>query len=358
MTKEMEVIATVTSVEAAERLYRACAPDYFRVNASHMDTASLGAFCAAYGAVPGLSAVPLYIDLQGAKLRVHAVQPLVHVAPGDRVALVCVPDDATSVPAPQPETDGASEGNEGSEEKAIYVTENILRLLAPGTEVGIDDARVLLAVETVEADGRRASATVRRGGAVRPRKGFNLRPHPVTFTALSARDRAHVAATRAHAFVRYALSFACLPSEVAELRALAGAEKAVAVKLERPLADDAAVALGAAARELWLCRGDMGAQLGAPGALAVYYRGFCARVLPRLRAAGCRVVMAGEVLDHMCGAEEPTRSEVCHLADLHERGFAAIVVSNETAYGRHPVEVLRTFRDVAHALATDSTLTE
>ena len=325
----MEVIATVTNVETAERLYKACAPDYFRVNASHMDAASLGAFCAAYGAVPGLSAVPLYIDLQGSKLRVHATQPLVHVAAGERVALVCVADDAAVAPAPAT-----------PDEKLVCVTANIMRLLAPGTEVGIDDARVALTVETVAPDAQRAVAVVRRGGAVRPRKGFNLRPHPVTFTALSARDRANVAATRAHAFVRYALSFACLPSEVAELQAL-------------ELHGDAAVALGRTARELWLCRGDMGAQLGTPGALAVYYRRFLAHVLPPLRAAGCRVIMAGEVLDHMCGAEEPTRSEVCHLADIHANGFAGIVVSNETAYGKYPEEVLRTFRDVAQALANE-----
>ena len=341
----MEVIATVTNVETAERLYKACAPDYFRVNASHMDAASLGAFCAAYGAVPGLSAVPLYIDLQGSKLRVHATQPLVHVAAGERVALVCVADDAAVAPAPAT-----------PDEKLVCVTANIMRLLAPGTEVGIDDARVALTVETIAPDAQRAVAVVRRGGAVRPRKGFNLRPHPVTFTALSARDRATVAATRAHAFVRYALSFACLPSEVAELQALAGADKVVAVKLERPLADDAAVALGRTARELWLCRGDMGAQLGTPGALAVYYRRFLAHVLPPLCAAGCRVIMAGEVLDHMCGAEEPTRSEVCHLADIHANGFAGIVVSNETAYGKYPEEVLRTFRDVAQALANECPL--
>ena len=58
----------------------------------------------------------------------------------------------------------------------------------------------------------------------------------------------------------------------------------------------------------------------------------------------------------MCGAEEPTRSEVCHLADIHANGFAGIVVSNETAYGKYPEEVLRTFRDVAQALANECPL--
>lgn len=337
----MEVIATVTSVEQAAALHEACAPAYFRVNASHMSTESLGAFCDAYARVAGLRDVPLYIDLQGAKLRVHGAQPQCSVAAGERVALVCLAADASEAPAA------------GGDTKTIFVGPNIMALLRAGAEVGIDDAKVELVVEAVAEDGGRADAVVRRGGVVRARKGFNLRPHPVTHTALCERDRAHVAATRGHSFVRYALSFACLPSEVDELRALAGPERVVAVKLERPLDTAAAVALGTSAGELWVCRGDLGAQMGTAGALAVYYRRFVADTLPRLLEARCRVVMAGEVLDHMCGAPAPTRSEVCHLADLWAAGFDAIVVSNETAFGKFPLNVLAVFRDVADALAKE-----
>ena len=337
----MEVIATVTSVEQAAALHEACAPAYFRVNASHMSTESLGAFCEAYGRVAGLRDVPLYIDLQGAKLRVHGAQPQCSVAAGERVALVCLAADATDAPAATDAT------------KTIFVGPNIMGLLRAGAEVGIDDAKVELVVEAVAGDGTRAEAVVRRGGVVRARKGFNLRPHPVTHTALCERDRAPVAATRGHSFVRYALSFACLPSEVEELRAVAGADRVLAVKLERPLDTAAAVALGTSAGELWVCRGDLGAQLGTAGALAVYYRHFVADTLPLLLKAHCRVVMAGEVLDHMCGAPVPTRSEVCHLADLWADGFDAIVVSNETAFGKFPQNVLAVFRDVADALAKE-----
>ena len=336
----MEVIATVTNVETAERLFKACPPDYFRVNASHMTADTLGAFCKAYSLVEGMSNIPLYIDLQGSKLRVHRIQPQVSVSVGDHVNLVRVEENAESIP-------------EHSEGISIYVTENIMRLINAGTEVGIDDGKILLTIESITEDRQRAVGVVHRGGVVRPRKGFNLRPHPITFTSLSARDRENVKATRDFKFVRYALSFACLPSEVAELQELAGADKFIAVKLERPLEDDATVALCNAAKELWLCRGDMGAQLGAFGELSVFYRHFITETLPRLLGAGCRVIMAGEVLDHMCGAEEPTRSEICHLGDIYANGFVGIVVSNETAYGKYPVEVLKTFREISSRLEAE-----
>jgi pyruvate kinase len=62
--------------------------------------------------------------------------------------------------------------------------------------------------------------------------------------------------------------------------------------------------------------------------------------------------MAGQVLEHLTQHAEPTRSEVCHLSDLVERGYAGIVLSDETAIGRHPAHaveqaaaLVRAFRD-------------
>jgi pyruvate kinase len=53
------------------------------------------------------------------------------------------------------------------------------------------------------------------------------------------------------------------------------------------------------------------------------------------------VLLAGQVLEHMTGHPTPTRSEICHLYDALERGYAGVVLSDETAVGRHPVESVR-----------------
>ena len=50
--------------------------------------------------------------------------------------------------------------------------------------------------------------------------------------------------------------------------------------------------------------------------------------------------MAGQVLEHLTRHGQPTRSEVCHLFDLTARGFAGIVLSDETAIGRDPVHAV------------------
>ena len=77
------------------------------------------------------------------------------------------------------------------------------------------------------------------------------------------------------------------------------------------------------------------------------------------RDLGVPVLMAGQVLEHLTRHPEPTRSEVCHLFDLVARGFAGIVLSDETAIGRRPAQrgrlspTARCFRlTVFHSLNT------
>jgi pyruvate kinase len=51
--------------------------------------------------------------------------------------------------------------------------------------------------------------------------------------------------------------------------------------------------------------------------------------------------MAGQVLEHMTASPTPTRSEACYLYDTLRAGYAGLVLSDETAVGRYPVESCR-----------------
>ena len=45
-------------------------------------------------------------------------------------------------------------------------------------------------------------------------------------------------------------------------------------------------------------------------------------------------------LEHLTEHAEPTRSEVCHMYDLCRRGYAGIVLSDETAIGLRPAHAV------------------
>lgn len=333
MSKQMEIIATIKELRVAELLVSNdySTPNYFRVNSSHMEIPALLNLLTRYSQHPKLQTIPLYIDLQGAKLRIDRNQTPIKIALGEEIYL----KDATLATLPA----GTS-----ADRQIVNVAATMLTLIREGTEVAIDDGR--LGIRVTGVFDRYATATVTKAGELRPGKGFNLRPHPIVHKELSERDTAIVERTKHFAFVRYALSFACLPEEVYELKMLAGKDKFVAVKLEMALDKERVLTLAGSADEMWICRGDLTVQVGSFRGLGRYYAQLMQDVMPMLVESSCRMIMAGEVLEHMCGAPEPTRSEVCHVADLMGYGFDGIVVSDETAFGKFPVEVVKTFKEI------------
>ena len=171
----------------------------------------------------------------------------------------------------------------------------------------------------------------------------------ITFTAsayraenLSEKDRSILEVTRGLAWVRYAISYVRDAAEMARYRALIQPAYLIA-KLERGPAMIEAQQVAEFADELWLCRGDLGAEVGLVD-MAAATRHFSALV-PELPVPA---IMAGQVLEHMTDQPVPTRSEVCYLHDTLAAGYRGFVLSDEAAVGRYPVESCRAaalFRD-------------
>eukprot|EP00996_Jenningsia_fusiforme_P002067 NODE_2910_length_1091_cov_30.196737_g2670_i0.p1 GENE.NODE_2910_length_1091_cov_30.196737_g2670_i0~~NODE_2910_length_1091_cov_30.196737_g2670_i0.p1 ORF type:complete len:337 (-),score=53.97 NODE_2910_length_1091_cov_30.196737_g2670_i0:20-1030(-) len=330
-----EIIASVDGPEKAALLHSAGYLTAFRINASHMPLPAILEVLEAMQKLPGPTA-PCYIDLQGSKLRLSSNQPQYEVHAGSVVRIVpedCGPSSSTVEPR-------------------IVVPQHVWDLLVQHrpSQVAIDDAKILLR-DLTPLGTSSISATVHRAGLLRPRKGINLHPHPRASVPLQLKDANIVRSTLRYSFVRYALS---MVSSVEEVRALSSEAvgRKIAAKVELPLERDILERIAAIPNvELWFCRGDLGAQLGLPG-LACYYRRFCdaLRESPALRKGRC--ILAGEVMDHMVSSVEPTRSEVCHLADAQCQGFSGIVLSNETVYGCDPVGVTRFVREISDAVAT------
>lgn len=164
---------------------------------------------------------------------------------------------------------------------------------------------------------------------------MNVVEHPVTLHDLPAHDRAFLEALSGVDGLAWAFSFMKDGAEAGWVRRHAPGAVVVG-KIEHPDAVTNLGAIDAAVDVTWICRGDLGAQLGMAG---------LARFVAGLAPQGMRrpMVMAGQVLEHLTEHAEPTRSEVCHLYDLVARGFAGIVLSDETAIGRDPAGA------VAHA---------
>jgi len=286
----------------------------FRLNASHLSPAGLAkALATLRDACPG---IPVVVDLQGAKIRLGTFDPRPIAA---REPLRFALDDPGAVPLPHPE---------------------LFEQAHRGDTLSVDDAR--LRFEILEVGAGWLTAAAAAAGTLLPRKGVNVEPHPVTLGRLTPADvRACEVAAR-HGVGTFAFSFMTTGDEASWIREqVPGC--AVIGKIERAEAAERLGAIGAAVESVWVCRGDLGAQLG-PARLARFVAGVEPRSLP------VPVLMAGQVLEHLTGHPEPTRSEVCHLHDLLARGYAGIVLSDETAIGTDPVRAVTTAAALLAAL--------
>lgn len=326
-----QLVATLgpASLELAPDLAAAGATS-FRLNASHLSVSGLvQAFERVRGELPGCSVV---VDLQGAKMRLGELGERT-VQAGERVRLVLdagagpardgvpLPHARDGVPLPHPELFDAVE---------------------PGETLSNDDDRLRLRVEEVGEGDMVVTCLV--DGRLRPRTGVNVLEHPVHLSDLTEVDDAKVRALAAHHDSRLAFAFSFLSTEaqVEQLRRRAPACPVVG-KIERREATENVRALERAVDTVWICRGDLGAQLG-PAAMARFVGGYDPRATTR------PVLMAGQVLEHLTRHAQPTRSEVCHLHDLLARGYAGLVLSDETAIGDDPVRAVSTAATLLRAL--------
>ena len=306
MTAFHQIVATVgPSSWSLVRALREAGATAFRLNASHLDANALHA---RLSAISGDAAdAEIVVDLQGAKMRLGRM-PALDVTAGQEVVFSL--DGRAGLPLPHPELFGQA---------------------GPGDTMSVDDGRVRLTV--LASDGERLRARASESGRLQERKGVNLVEHPVVLAGLTPGDRAAFDAARSLGVRTFAFSFMRDGSEARWLKALDEGCRVVG-KVERREAAGQVDALAARVDAVWICRGDLGVQLG-PAGLAR----FVATADPTRLAAP--VLMAGQVLEHLTAHPEPTRSEVCHLYDLAARGYAGIVLSDETAIGADPVRAVR-----------------
>jgi pyruvate kinase len=264
---------------------------------------------------PGLEIV---VDLQGAKMRLGALVER-QLTAGEAVVFSSQEAEGGALLLPHPE---------------------LFAQVTPGERLTADDDR--LCFEVVRAGAERIEARVLTAGRLGPRKGVNVVEHPIVLEDLCAGDRAALAALKGIGGLSFAISFVADGREAEWVHRRRPGARLVA-KIERREAVGCLEAIAASVDALWICRGDLGAQLGVSGLVR-----FVSDLDPG--KVGRPVLMAGQVLEHLTGHASPTRSEVCHLGDLVRRGYAGIVLSDETAIGRDPVHAVRVAAELLRTL--------
>lgn len=312
-----DIIATLGPASTSEDLWQAmiaAGATQFRLNSSHLSITEVVDWVERLRAFydSRRQSLPVVIDLQGSKWRL-GMFPAAELKSGQRVRLVHASESPDADVLPVPHSDFFA---------AAPVSSRGLRL---------NDARALLEIDEIGPDF--IQARVEQGGLIASRKGITYAETNFRAEGLGDKDKAILTATQQYPFVRYAISYVKNAAEMAAYRDQIGATAYLIAKLERGSAVQESAAIALEADELWLCRGDLGAELGlAEMALAAHRFSESVHDLP------IPALLAGQVLEHMVAQPTPTRSEVCCLYDGLRQGYAGFVLSDETAVGRYPVE--------------------
>jgi pyruvate kinase len=315
-----KIVATLGPATSTEERIRALAQagaDVFRFNLSH---GTHDDHRARYGIVRRIEAevgrpLGIIVDLQGPKLRVGTFAGgACELAPGDRFRLDLSPEpgDRYRVQLPHAE---------------------VLSVLAPGTNLLLDDGRLRLRIEDAAPD--HAEATVITGGRLSDRKGVNVPDVVLPVSPLTDKDRRDLQFGLDLGCDWVALSFVQRPEDVAEARRLIGGRCALMVKLEKPAAIERLDELIEAADGFMVARGDLGVEVPPENVPSLQKR-----IINACRNAGKPVIVATQMLESMINLPVPTRAEASDVATAVYDGADAVMLSAETASGKYPVEAV------------------
>jgi pyruvate kinase len=275
--------------------------------------------------------VALLGDLQGPKIRTGALESsFQRLVRGRRVAIVAAPRDDFSPSRAAPDFPVSGEVIEVSHHELVDALE-------AGDHVLLDDGRIELVVRSV-APGR-AECSVLRGGLLGERKGVSVPGRPLPLPALTEKDIEDLKLAVELDVDYLALSFVRRPADVLacqEHLARLGCKAPVIAKLEKLEAIRQLSKILKVADAVMVARGDLGVELKLGDLPAVQKD-----VIDRANRAGVPVITATEMLESMVTSNRPTRAEASDVANAIWDGTDAVMLSQETSVGAHPVDAVR-----------------
>ncbi|PIE89927.1 MAG: hypothetical protein CR997_08930 [Acidobacteria bacterium] len=291
----------------------AAGSDTFRLNTSHTTLGELAGWISDYASFSRSfgRVIPFVLDLQGSKWRLGELNSRV-VQKGEQLKLI------------------QSETSAQVDELPIPHPDFFRAVRESGAEVILNDAKVRLRV--LRQTGNGVATVVTQAGPLASKKGVTLSDSPFRIEELQAKDAEIVALTRDLPGIYYAVSYVRDAVEMARYRCFIGDRVRLAAKIERRSSINSLNEIASLCDEIWICRGDLGAELGMKGMAEEVQR-----MLAAEQPAGKPVILAGQVLEHMVHSATPTRSELCHLYNCLCSGIDGFVLSDECAIGDHPV---------------------
>ncbi|MBU4141042.1 MAG: pyruvate kinase [Candidatus Omnitrophica bacterium] len=211
-----------------------------------------------------------------------------------------------------------------------------LRVIEQGSLIYIDDGKILL--KAIAKEKRRLKTRVLRAGVLKQRKGINILDVHLPFEALTEKDRRDLNVAIKYRLDYVAQSFVRNAGDIRLLKDILHnrhSECKILAKVESKEALDNIDEIINEADGIIVARGDLGI------CLPIYkVPVFQKELIKKCRLNGKPVVVATQLLDSMTEERLPTRAEVSDVANAILDGTTHLLLSGETAIGKHPHKVV------------------
>ena len=269
--------------------------------------------------------VAILTDIAGPKIRVGEIsRGSVELKQGSKFIL-------TDLPVP-------------GDEKEVSVTyQDLPKLVRKGDAILLNDGALELKV--TGRSKNRINCRVIVGGTLRSHKGVNLPTRTAGIPILTRKDHKDINFIAKQDVDYIGLSFVRTAEEIAEVRALLKRKRsriALIAKIEKPEAIRNIDAIVEAADGIMVARGDLGVELPFEQVPVLQKM-----IIGKANRAGKPVITATQMMESMVENSRPTRAEVSDVATAIFDGTDAVMLSEETAAGAHPVKAVKAMVRVA-----------
>ncbi len=272
--------------------------------------------------------VAILQDLQGPKIRLGALKDNhLDLKAGDELVL-----------------DSALEIHDGGH--AVPVQYNLADKVKPGEPLFMFDGKIKSHVVDIVSDTA-IRVEIENDGFIMSKKGLNLPDTDFGGDILTPKDLEDIKFGAEHDFDYVALSFVQSASDIEKLKQILmsyGSTAKVIAKIETKKAietEEGLEAIVKAADGIMVARGDMAVEAGAE-VVPIVQR----KLIALCRANSKLCIVATQMLSSMVDNPEPTRAEVSDVATAVIQGADVVMLSDETANGKYPLETVQEMKKV------------
>ena len=269
--------------------------------------------------------VAILQDLQGPKIRLGILKDnMLTVQAGDMLTL----DSSIT------EHDGSSN---------LPVQYNLAEKMKVGEPLYMFDGKIKSIVREITSPTA-ITVEAQNDGFLMSRKGLNLPDTDFGGDILTPKDIADIEWAASQDFDYVALSFVQTEDDIIDLRSrltALGSDAYIIAKIETKsaIADEHLEEIVKASDGIMVARGDLAVEAGAE-IVPVIQR----RIIALCRKHSKLSIVATQMMGSMVDNPEPSRAEVSDVANAVIQGADTVMLSDETANGKYPIETVQAMR--------------